>query len=566
MLQIFTITSIAMLSLQVKALEQSNLEQKTQQVKNSDFMEIELSRKEVLGPSRLLNFRNKDLYQSHSKLFIVIYIRIDRFLQDSVELSLKNYNNIQYYGTLYVGTPGKKFTFMFDTGSSYAQGNVTGFVAKEHFAIDQSDLFNVTNFSFLSVYGGGDVHTLESDGLVGLGVSKIGNKQQDLFIQQLYQQGRIKSYGFTIFIGNTNQKSKLWVGTFLLPTTNDYGPLKWLKLTSTYHWQVALTNVIINGVSIPLSKSKDAILDSGTSLTYIPTVEYKTIFSFITNGKSCTELSGYQFCQCSNSNDSTYPTIYMNLAGEQFTIQPFQYLQTYQGYPGCQIQFIEDTSSKSTYWLLGDNFLRGYYQTYEMNGPRIGLADYRYITNNQFNSSNTVYFQSDTVSGDIKSTDDNNQTILIAAIASGGGLILIIVGMVVYFCARRSNLRKQRKRENEQIQRAAQQNNKRQAQVIQNQIPPIVQQIHQQNDNHTQMLNNNAQLQFNQNQLNEPIVLPVNQDINAREMNDIQIAIAESQKQMSRQESEKEILDQLRIIEEIESSQQNQRPIDPQNQ
>ena len=35
----------------------------------------------------------------------IVFIAKGRFLEDSIELSLTNYNNIQYYGSLYVGTP-----------------------------------------------------------------------------------------------------------------------------------------------------------------------------------------------------------------------------------------------------------------------------------------------------------------------------------------------------------------------------------------------------------------------------------------------------------------------------
>lgn len=60
-----------------------------------------------------------------------------------------------------------------------------------------------------------------------------------------------------------------------------------MKLSSSYHWQVTLTNVIVNNARITLSKSKDAILDSGTSLTYIPTDEFTQVYNAITNGKRC---------------------------------------------------------------------------------------------------------------------------------------------------------------------------------------------------------------------------------------------------------------------------------------
>lgn len=52
-----------------------------------------------------------------------------------------------------------------------------------------------------------------------------------------------------------------------------------MRLTSNYHWQVRISNVIVNGVSITLTNTKDAILDTGTSLTYVPVDEYNQIYA-----------------------------------------------------------------------------------------------------------------------------------------------------------------------------------------------------------------------------------------------------------------------------------------------
>ena len=82
-----------------------------------------------------------------------------------------------------------------------------------------------------------------------------------------------------MFIGNKTYESKLWIGTFVLPSKED--DLKWLKLTSKSHWQVAFNSINVGEIEIDI-KAKDVIFDSGTSLTYIPTSEYSLTLEAIT--------------------------------------------------------------------------------------------------------------------------------------------------------------------------------------------------------------------------------------------------------------------------------------------
>jgi hypothetical protein len=127
--------------------------------------------------------------------------------------------------------------------------------------------------------------TVESDGIVGLSPNKIGNRGQDLLVLELFNQGKISMKAFSIFIGTTYQTSKLWIGTIVEPT--DPTALGWMPLTSSQHWQVGLSSAQVGDTSINLVVSKDAILDTGTSLTYVPSAEFNQIITLITNGRSC---------------------------------------------------------------------------------------------------------------------------------------------------------------------------------------------------------------------------------------------------------------------------------------
>ena len=61
----------------------------------------------------------------------------------------------------------------------------------------------------------------------------------------------------------------------------------WMELTSQQYWQVKLNKVQIGGENFTLT-STNAVFDSGSSLTYIPSKDYTTLKdALIPSGVSC---------------------------------------------------------------------------------------------------------------------------------------------------------------------------------------------------------------------------------------------------------------------------------------
>jgi hypothetical protein len=58
----------------------------------------------------------------------------------------------------------------------------------------------------------------------------------------------------------------------------------------------------------------------------------------------------------------------------------------------CYISLIEETKAGTNFWLLGDNFLRAYYQVYDMQGRRIALASSSFITSKQYSFNNSIVY------------------------------------------------------------------------------------------------------------------------------------------------------------------------------
>ena len=58
----------------------------------------------------------------------------------------------------------------------------------------------------------------------------------------------------------------------------------------------------------------------------------------------------------------------------------------------CYIAIMEEKTGKTDFWLLGDNFLRGYYQVYDITNRQIGLASSKFITNGSYSFNNSVVY------------------------------------------------------------------------------------------------------------------------------------------------------------------------------
>jgi hypothetical protein len=99
-----------------------------------------------------------------------------------------------------------------------------------------------------------------------------------------------------------------------------------MEINSEYHWQVVLFEAKIGENQVDLSETpSNVILDSGSSLIYIPTKEFTSITTQIYRHKLCSKNTkdNFIYCPCDANLDSlnAYPTIEI-LVGD-FTAQHY---------------------------------------------------------------------------------------------------------------------------------------------------------------------------------------------------------------------------------------------------
>jgi hypothetical protein len=144
-----------------------------------------------------------------------------------------------------------------------------------------------------------------------------------------------------------------------------------MKLSSKSYWQVNLNSVTVGSAVIDLS-IKSLVFDSGASLMYVPTKDYRKLTTAIfasPNTASCSldTSSGITFCDCTSIKDSRYPTIELKM-GNQYTfyLNGSDYLIYESSRKKCIFGFIEDTSSLN-FWLVGDPIFRAYLIIHDMD-------------------------------------------------------------------------------------------------------------------------------------------------------------------------------------------------------
>jgi Eukaryotic aspartyl protease len=121
-----------------------------------------------------------------------------------------------------------------------------------------------------------------------------------------------------------------------------------------------------------LSKGVIGYPDTGTSFLIMPQAVYEKIMPVIIAGNQYdTDSDGYYYVYC----DGKFNSLYLLMGDTWFEIPPSVYLFKIPNY--TQFCYIGMGHVSSTYWLLGDTFLRSYYSVWDSPGNQIGFAPHK---------------------------------------------------------------------------------------------------------------------------------------------------------------------------------------------
>lgn len=110
------------------------------------------------------------------------------------------------------------------------------------------------------------------------------------------------------------------------------------------------------------------VLDSGSSYTYIPSIDYQKIYkAIISPSAKCAVNQTLVYCNCTNTSDPKFLNISLYVGNRYtFYFNNTDYLSYDSTKKKCLLTIIEDTDPSATFWLMGDSFMRAYYFVHDM--------------------------------------------------------------------------------------------------------------------------------------------------------------------------------------------------------
>ncbi|KAI0759837.1 acid protease [Trametes elegans] len=313
-------------------------------------------------------------------------------------------DDLEWAGTISIGTPAQNFLIDFDTGSSdlwvpSSSCRSSTCSKKKKYKASSSSTSSEKSGSFSIQYGDGStvsgpvytddvnvagvkvtdqyfspVTTLSSsfqddpiDGLLGLAYPAISNLNQSPFFntaikEKAVSEGvfafKLASSGSELYLGGTNKK--LYSGDIEYHNVD----------TSTGFWQI--TGAKVYSGSKAAVSNFETIIDSGTTIIYGPPSDVEKLYAAISGSAVYDSSQGYYSYPCDSP-----PTVAFSWGGKKWEISAdnFSLGETESGSGKCVGAIAgQDIGLGEGVWLLGDSFMKNVYSVFSFDDDAVGFA------------------------------------------------------------------------------------------------------------------------------------------------------------------------------------------------
>ncbi|XP_032078299.1 pepsin A-like [Thamnophis elegans] len=315
---------------------------------------------------------------------------------------MQNYLDLEYSGTISIGTPPQEFIVLFDTGSAnlwvpsvscsspactnhhkfnpqlsstfkstsqsvaitYGTGSMTGVLGYDTVQVGSIRVSNQI-FGLSQTEPGSFLYYVPFGGILGLAYPRLAASGATPVFDNMMSEGLVSQDLFSVYL-SPDEESGSFVMFGGIDSSYYTGSLNWVPVTAEYFWQITVDSITLNGKVIACSGGCQAIVDTGTSLLVGP----PNGIASIQNAIGATQANQVSLIIMCNAIKELADIVF-TINGIEYPVPASAYFRQSQGY--CTSGF-EDMPFQYDLWILGDIFIRLYYCVFDRANNQIGLA------------------------------------------------------------------------------------------------------------------------------------------------------------------------------------------------
>ncbi|KAI0319968.1 aspartic peptidase domain-containing protein [Amylostereum chailletii] len=348
--------------------------------------------------SGIVNLDSVTAYIERVKTKFDVSLALDLSLGQRDAVPLSTSDDVQWTGEISLGTPAKKFTAMFDTGSSdvvvptvkgcndcfgtqtydssssssskglnktfslsYGAGNVTGNQVSDTLTVAG---LTASNQTILAAEEAADGFFGKFGALVGLGRSQSSAGATPL-VQSLIGNKAADDAVFAFKLAENNSELSLGgLNKALYTGEPTYAPVAGDK-----YWQISFEKMTFFDKEFK-PNTTTSVVDSGTSLVLADSATVAAFYDKVYGSKEIEGRPGMYSVLCFNA-----PTVNFTISGKTVSIPSdvFSLGPIAENSPDC-LGGIQ-SGSGLPFWVLGDVFMQNIYTIFDVAQNRVGFAD-----------------------------------------------------------------------------------------------------------------------------------------------------------------------------------------------
>ncbi|ODQ63546.1 acid protease [Nadsonia fulvescens var. elongata DSM 6958] len=271
---------------------------------------------------------------------------------------------------------GKSKSSTFETTSSTFSITYSSDVVKGNIIIDD---FRIAGFENRMKIGsvtqaGKTFENFAIDGILGLSAVDKSASFPGL-MEILKKENQINKRIFAINLPrDEDEKSKQDEGVLTIGSVDESkytGDITYTAINDgSSLWQIPLDGLYVNGTLVKLNETRQAIVDTGTTLLIMPSQDALQIHGYIDGAVT----DGVNFAvPC-----DTTTKLELEFSGQKWSISPKDYIGGNYDSNGRCISNIQGLDIVDSKWILGAVFLKNVYSVFDMDNLAVGFAEKSY--------------------------------------------------------------------------------------------------------------------------------------------------------------------------------------------